>query len=120
MAGHFGLVHLWHKAGGVVFELFDEHAILGDFTQGLTVCRNCGYAYYGKTAPRSRKYDPTNILRYYRCIGADGYRFNGKAVCNNGPVRSDQLEQIVWDQVRALLERFPLDMGHHVYPACRK
>jgi site-specific DNA recombinase len=72
--------------------------------QGLTVCRNCGYAYYGKTAPRSRKYDPTNILRYYRCIGADGYRFNGKAVCNNGPVRSDQLEQIVWDQVRALLE----------------
>ena len=57
-----------------------------------------------KTAPRSRKYDPTNILRYYRCIGADGYRFNGKAVCNNGPVRSDQLEQIVWDQVRALLE----------------
>ena len=72
--------------------------------QGLTVCRNCGYAYYGKTAPRSRKYDPTNILRYYRCIGADGYRFNGKAVCNNGPVRSDRLEQMVWDQVRALLE----------------
>src|SRR6202171_4979597 len=57
--------------------------------QGLTVCRNCGYAYYGKTAPRSRKYDPTNILRYYRCIGADGYRFNGKAVCNNGPVAAE-------------------------------
>ena len=32
--------------------------------QGLTVCRRCGYAYYGKAAPRSRKYDPTNILRY--------------------------------------------------------
>jgi site-specific DNA recombinase len=40
--------------------------------QGLTVCRRCGYAYYGKAAPRSRKYDPTNILRYYRCTGADG------------------------------------------------
>jgi site-specific DNA recombinase len=39
--------------------------------QGLTVCRRCGYAYYGKAAPRSRKYDPTNILRYYRCTGAD-------------------------------------------------
>jgi len=72
--------------------------------QGLTVCQRCGYAYYGKTAPRSRKYDPMNPLRYYRCTGADGYRFNGKAVCNNGPVRSDQLEQIVWDQVRALLQ----------------
>ncbi len=72
--------------------------------QGLTVCRRCGYAYYGKTAPRSRKYDPTNALRYYRCTGADGYRFNGKAVCHNGPVRSDQLEQVVWDQVRSLLE----------------
>jgi site-specific DNA recombinase len=65
--------------------------------QGLTVCQRCGYAYYGKTAPRSRKYDPMNTLRYYRCTGADGYRFSGKAVCNNGPVRSDQLEQIVWD-----------------------
>jgi site-specific DNA recombinase len=72
--------------------------------QGLTVCRRCGYAYYGKTAPRSRKYDPANALRYYRCTGADGYRFNGKAVCHNGPVRGDQLEQVVWDQVRSLLE----------------
>ena len=72
--------------------------------QGLTVCQCCGYAYYCKTAPRSRKYDPMNTLRYYRCTGADGYRFSGKAVCNNGPVRSDQLEQVVWDQVRALLE----------------
>jgi site-specific DNA recombinase len=72
--------------------------------QGLTVCQRCGYAYYGKTAPRSRKYDPANVLRYYRCTGADGYRFNGKAVCHNGPVRSDQLEQVVWDQVRSLLE----------------
>jgi site-specific DNA recombinase len=34
--------------------------------QGLTVCRPCGYAYYGKAAPRTRGYDPTNVLRYYR------------------------------------------------------
>ena len=52
----------------------------------------------------SRKYDPMNALRYYRCTGADGYRFSGKAVCHNGPVRGDQLEQAVWDQVQALLE----------------
>jgi site-specific DNA recombinase len=73
--------------------------------QGLTVCRRCGYAYYGKKAPRSRTYDPANTLRYYRCTGADGYRFNGKALCHNGPVRSDQLEQVVWSQVRSLLEQ---------------
>ena len=71
--------------------------------QGLTVCRRCGYAYYGKMAPRSRPYDPANTLRYYRCTGADGYRFNGNAVCGNGPVRGDQLEQVVWEQVTSLL-----------------
>jgi site-specific DNA recombinase len=38
------------------------------------------------------------------CTGADGYRFSGKAVCDNGPVRGDQLEQVVWNQVRALLQ----------------
>ncbi len=61
-------------------------------------------AYIGRAAFGSRKYDPMNSLRYYRCTGADGYRFSGKAVCNNGPVRSDQLEQVVWNQVRALLQ----------------
>ena len=76
----------------------------GWLLQGLTVCRRCGYAYYGKAAPRSRKYDPTNTLRYYRCTGADGHRFSGEAVCNNRPVRGDHLEQTVWDQVRRLLE----------------
>lgn len=72
--------------------------------QGLTVCRSCGYAYYGKSAPRSRGYDPTNVLRYYRCTGADGYRFDGKAICRNAPVRADQLEQVVWDRITSLLE----------------
>ncbi|MES0183278.1 zinc ribbon domain-containing protein [Mesorhizobium sp. C386A] len=72
--------------------------------QGLTVCRRCGYAYHGKRAPRSRKYDPTNTLRYYRCIGADGYRFSGHAVWNNPAVRGDHLEEAVWDKVKGLLE----------------
>jgi site-specific DNA recombinase len=72
--------------------------------QGLTVCRRCGYAYYGKTAPRTRDYDKTNVLRYYRCTGADGYRFEGEALCCNPPVRADHLEQVVWDRVKALLK----------------
>ena len=41
------------------------------------------------------------LLSLHRC---GGYRFNGEAVCNNGPVRGDQLERVVWDQVRALLK----------------
>ena len=72
--------------------------------QGLTVCRGCGYAYYGKAAPRTRGYDPTNVLRYYRCTGSDGYRFENEAVCCNRPVRADHLEEIVWDRVQALLQ----------------
>ena len=49
------------------------------------------------TAPRA------NTARY-RCIGTDGYRFGGLAVCDNRSVRADHLEQAVWDRVRALLE----------------
>jgi site-specific DNA recombinase len=52
--------------------------------------------------PRSRKYDPMNTLRHYRRTRADGCRFSGKAVCNDRPVRSDQLELVVRDQVRVL------------------
>jgi site-specific DNA recombinase len=72
--------------------------------QGLTVCRHCGYAYYGKGVPRTRGYDRTNLLRYYRCVGGDGYRFQGQALCWNPPVRADQLEEVVWDRVRAMLQ----------------
>jgi site-specific DNA recombinase len=72
--------------------------------QGLTVCGRCGYAYYGKTAPRCGKDRSKGELRYYRCIGTDGHRFGGTAVCDNRQVRGDRLEEIVWGQVRALLE----------------
>jgi site-specific DNA recombinase len=72
--------------------------------QGLTVCRRCGYAYYGKTAPRRRNQDESDVLRYYRCTGTDGQRFEGTAPCSNPPIRADQLEEIVWDRVKALLK----------------
>jgi site-specific DNA recombinase len=72
--------------------------------QGLTVCRRCGYAFYGKSAPRTREYDKANLLRYYRCVGADSYRFQGQALCCNPPVRADQLEEVVWDRIKALLQ----------------
>jgi len=72
--------------------------------QGLTVCRCCGYAYYAKRS-RLSPTDPSKGSRhYYRCIGADAHRLNGAVKCGNPTVRGDQLEQIVWDQVRALLQ----------------
>ncbi|MDF2782286.1 MAG: recombinase, partial [Geminicoccaceae bacterium] len=72
--------------------------------QGLTVCRRCGYAYYGKAAPRSKRDPSRGEYRHYRCIGTDGCRFGGSPVCDNPPVRGDRLEAAVWDRVRALLE----------------
>jgi site-specific DNA recombinase len=72
--------------------------------QGLTVCRRCGYAYYGKAAPRSKRDPSRGEYRHYRCIGTDGCRFGGSPVCDNPPVRGGRLEAAVWDRVRALLE----------------
>ena len=40
---------------------------------------------------------------YYRCTGTDAHRFAGQAVCQNKSVRSDRLEQAVWDEIRAVL-----------------
>lgn len=68
--------------------------------QGLTVCAKCGYAYYGKTVTHrsGRRYG------YYRCTGTDGYRFEGGRVCDNTQVRTDQLDDYVWESVRRVLE----------------
>ena len=41
---------------------------------------------------------------YYRCPGRDSHRFAGQAVCDNHPVRSDRLELVVWNEIRAVLE----------------
>src|SRR5882672_498900 len=72
--------------------------------QGLTVCRSCGYAYCAKRfgflpADRSK-----GARHYYRCIGTEANRLHGAPRCSNPTVHGDKLDQIVWDQVRALLE----------------
>lgn len=52
--------------------------------QGLTVCGQCRYA-------------------YYRCVGTDAYRFGGNRICDNLQVRTDKLDDLVWQQVVELL-----------------
>jgi site-specific DNA recombinase len=68
--------------------------------QGLTVCRCCGYAYC-VTAP-----SPDRLMgqHYYRCLSTKEHGFNGVTTCGSPSVRGDRLEQMVWEQVRTLLE----------------
>jgi site-specific DNA recombinase len=77
----------------------------GWLLQGLVVCRRCGYAYYGKATPGLAERHRPGPFGYgaYRCIGSDGHRFDGRAVCSNRPVRSDHLERAVWAEVEAVL-----------------
>jgi site-specific DNA recombinase len=67
--------------------------------QGLLVCQQCGYAMYGTSGGK-----PQHRLYYYRCQGADGYRWPQGARCTNRPVRQDYLDQLIWAQIIALLE----------------
>jgi site-specific DNA recombinase len=76
----------------------------GWLLQGLVVCQRCGYAFYGKMARgRVGGRQPADY-GYYRCTGTDAHRFAGQAVCDNKSVRSDRLEQAVWDEIRTVLE----------------
>ena len=72
--------------------------------QGLLVCRCCGYSYYGKPISPSARKGNLRTYAYYRCIGSDAYRFGGQRLCDNKQVRTDRLEQAVWQEVCQLLE----------------
>lgn len=70
--------------------------------QGLVCCGCCGYAYYGKPVSRSSAKGRTQYA-YYRCVGTDAYRFGGQRVCENTQVRTDMLDEAVWQDVQELL-----------------
>ena len=67
--------------------------------QGILVCRECGYGCYRTTTRTTNK-----RIYYYRCIGSDNYRHIGGRVCHSRPIRADELDGLVWDEVRRLLE----------------
>ena len=67
--------------------------------QGVLVCRECGYCCYRTSTRTSNK-----RISYYRCIGQDGWRHVGGKVCTSRPVRADELDPLVWAEVRRLLE----------------
>jgi site-specific DNA recombinase len=72
--------------------------------QGLLVCDQCRYAYYGKAISNKAAKGKRRDYAYYRCVGTDAYRFGGERVCDNHQVRTDTLDQVVWDEVRVLLQ----------------
>lgn len=67
--------------------------------QGMLVCQCCGYGLYRTSTQTSAR-----RLYYYRCIGSDAYRHLQGAVCSNPPVRQDQLDAVVWEELMRLLE----------------
>ena len=71
--------------------------------QGLIQCTCCSYSYYGKQVSRSSRRGKKIDYAYYRCIGTDAYRFAGQRVCDNKQVRTDLLEEAVWDDICQLL-----------------
>ena len=72
--------------------------------QGLLVCKKCGYAYCGKPISSGAGKDKKRSYAYYRCTGTDAYRFGGQRLCHNKQVRTDLLEESVWQDVCSLLK----------------
>jgi site-specific DNA recombinase len=71
--------------------------------QGLLVCAQCQYAYYGKPVSQKSAKGKQRDYAYYRCIGTDAYRFGGERICDNLQVRTDLLDELVWNEVCDLL-----------------
>jgi site-specific DNA recombinase len=67
--------------------------------QGLLVCTRCGYGLYATSTAEGKR----SAYTYYRCTGMDAHRFGGQRVCANTPMRTQPLEDAVWQDVRSLL-----------------
>lgn len=62
---------------------------------GLLVCGQCGSAYC------SQRQGGQYV--YYRCLGTEGYRHGGEAICSNGRVKGPLLESRIWSELCQLL-----------------
>jgi len=76
-----------------------RHTKRPSLLQGLLICQLCGYALY-RCSSRSTRHQ---LLYYYRCTGADAYRFPQGRRCANRPVRQDVVEALVWEEIVQLL-----------------
>ncbi len=67
--------------------------------QGIVSCEKCGYSYYRTSTNSSAR-----KIRYYRCLGSDGWRYADGPLCDARPVREDLLDEVIWSEVVRLLE----------------
>ena len=67
---------------------------------GLVVCKLCGYAYHGRALPPTHG----NIHVWYRCGCCNATRLTEKRICTNKSVRTDLLDEAVWNEVQQLLK----------------
>jgi site-specific DNA recombinase len=95
--------------------------------QGLVVCAQCQYAYYGKPVSLKSAKGKQRDYAYYRCIGIDAYRFGGERICDNLQVRTDMLDELVWNEVCALLaepqrleQEYQLQVGMGLHPVLKE
>ena len=72
--------------------------------QGLVKCKRCGYAFYGKPVSIKSSEGKRRDYAYYRCIGTDAYRFGGERICQNKQIRTDKLDEVVWEAVQDVLK----------------
>jgi site-specific DNA recombinase len=88
--------------------------------QGLLVCRQCGYALYGIGTRHRLACGDEVVHAYYRCMGRNGHRFGGQRLCDNRQVRVEDLDEVIWKDVRQLLQdpgkvraEYERRRGHH-------
>lgn len=68
--------------------------------QGLLVCGQCGYALYRTSTRTTRRQ-----AKYYRCLGSDGYRHLKDPPCQCRPIRVEDLDDLIWQQVMDLVQK---------------
>jgi site-specific DNA recombinase len=71
--------------------------------QGLLVCPDCGYAWSGRHGKGRPNTFPERHYRYYGCGGLNTARSGRQWVCPNRPARMEALDDLVWQDVCALL-----------------
>jgi site-specific DNA recombinase len=78
--------------------------------QGLVVCSHCDYSFCGMPSgggatrgKHTRGKHTSHRYVYYRCTSADAHRFDGERICHNKSVRTDLLDEAVWQDVCSLL-----------------
>ncbi len=66
---------------------------------GLLRCKECHYALHGRAVSKS-----AGKLKYYRCHGLDGHQLPNGRVCSGHHVRVEAIDDLVWGQIKRLLE----------------